>query len=208
MVPQQSRDEISLSLAVLRRRAPLRLLVFGLGHDSRLWHALNPGGATVFLEEDPAWYRVAARPVAVPPRPPRRLPHAPRPGGPPPRRRSPLLRPAPSLFRPTAIAGGVEPPRRRRCDNPALRVRGNPRRRPLALHNLPPEVYETEWDMVMIDAPKAYFAAAPGRARRDLRARGGHGARAPRRGGHFRRLPSRRQPEGREGVRRGWFLCE
>ena len=51
--PQQSHAEIALSLAVLRRRAPLRLLVFGLGHDSPLWHALNPGGVTVFLEEDP-----------------------------------------------------------------------------------------------------------------------------------------------------------
>ena len=37
-VPQQTRDEISLSLAVLRRRAPMRLLVFGLGYDSPLWH--------------------------------------------------------------------------------------------------------------------------------------------------------------------------
>lgn len=34
---------------------------------------------------------------------------------------------------------------------------------PLALHNLPAEVYEKEWDMVMIDAPKGYFASAPGR---------------------------------------------
>ncbi|KAK1642693.1 hypothetical protein QYE76_060498 [Lolium multiflorum] len=57
-VPQQSRAEIALSLAVLRRRAPARVLVFGLGHDSPLWHALNPSGVTVFLEEDPKWYRV------------------------------------------------------------------------------------------------------------------------------------------------------
>jgi hypothetical protein len=34
----------------------MRLLVFGLGHDSPLWHALNPSGVTVFLEEDPEWY--------------------------------------------------------------------------------------------------------------------------------------------------------
>jgi hypothetical protein len=57
-VPQQSGAEIALSLAVLRHRAPMRLLVFGLGHDSPLWHALNPGGVTVFLEEDPEWYKV------------------------------------------------------------------------------------------------------------------------------------------------------
>lgn len=148
-VPQQSVDEISLSLAVLRRRAPLRLLVFGLGHDSRLWHALNPGGATVFLEEDPAWYRVV-------------------------RAQSPFLRAHLVAYRtrldqadrllatyrrhPACLPGGGG-------GNDTLqlpRVRGN-WACPLALYNLPPEVYETEWDMVMIDAPKGYFAAAPGR---------------------------------------------
>jgi len=148
-VPQQSRDEISLSLAVLRRRAPLRLLVFGLGRDSALWHALNPGGATVFLEEDPAWYRVV-------------------------RAQSPFLRAHLVAYRtrldqadrllatykdypaclPGSGGGGG--------GNGTLRVRGN-WACPLALHNLPPEVYETEWDMFMIDAPKGYFAAAPGR---------------------------------------------
>ncbi|OEL21958.1 putative methyltransferase At1g27930 [Dichanthelium oligosanthes] len=147
-VPQQSRDEIALSLEVLRRRAPLRLLVFGLGHDSRLWHALNPGGATVFLEEDPAWYRVV-------------------------RAQSPFLRAHLVAYRtrldqadrllaayrrhpacvPAGEGGGA---------NATLRVRGN-LACPLALHNLPPEVYETEWDMFMIDAPKGYFASAPGR---------------------------------------------
>lgn len=140
-VPQQSRAEISLSLAVLRRRAPCRLLVFGLGRDSALWHALNPGGATVFLEEDPAWYRkvraqspfLRAHLVAYR----TRLDHADR-----------LL----TSYRdqPACLPGG------------APTVRGN-EACPLALHNLPPEVYETEWDMIMVDAPKGYFPSAPGR---------------------------------------------
>uniref|UniRef100_A0A0D9XS64 Uncharacterized protein n=1 Tax=Leersia perrieri TaxID=77586 RepID=A0A0D9XS64_9ORYZ len=149
-VPQQSRAEISLSLAVLHRRAPLRLLVFGLGHDSALWHALNPGGATVFLEEDPSWYRVV-------------------------RSRSPFLRAHlvsyrtrldhadlllssyhhhPSCLPNLAAAAGEE--------EGEIKIRGNSGC-PLALENLPAEVYENEWDMVMIDAPKGYFAAAPGR---------------------------------------------
>ncbi|XP_062182080.1 arabinogalactan O-methyltransferase 2-like, partial [Phragmites australis] len=145
-VPQQSRAEIALSLAVLRRRAPLRLLVFGLGRDSRLWHALNPGGATVFLEEDPAWYRVVraqspflrAHLVAYR----TRLEHADR-----------LL--ATYKKHPACLPGADGA-------NATVRVRGNSVC-PLALHNLPPEVYETEWDMIMVDAPKGYFAAAPGR---------------------------------------------
>lgn len=28
---------------------------------------------------------------------------------------------------------------------------------------LPDEVYDTEWDLIMIDAPRGYFAEAPGR---------------------------------------------
>jgi uncharacterized protein (TIGR01627 family) len=142
-VPQQSRAEIALSLAVLRRRAPARVLVFGLGHDSPLWHALNPGGVTVFLEEDPKWYRVV-------------------------RARSPFLRAHLVSYRtrldqadhllesyrrsPSCVpSAGAEPA-----------VRGNAAC-PLALHDLPPEVYESEWDMIMLDAPKGYFASAPGR---------------------------------------------
>jgi hypothetical protein len=34
-----------------------------------------------------------------------------------------------------------------------VQVRGNAAS-PLALHELPPEVYEHEWDMLMLDAPK------------------------------------------------------
>uniref|UniRef100_A0ACD5Z9B0 Uncharacterized protein n=1 Tax=Avena sativa TaxID=4498 RepID=A0ACD5Z9B0_AVESA len=144
-VPQQTRDEISLALAVLRRRAPVRLLVFGLGHDSTLWHALNPGGVTVFLEEDPEWYRAV-------------------------RSASPFLRAHLVSYRtrldqadllfdtyrrvPSCVPGaGAD-------DEPV--VRGNAAC-PLALHDLPAEVYEHEWDVLMLDAPKGYFASAPGR---------------------------------------------
>jgi len=33
----------------------------------------------------------------------------------------------------------------------------------LALSGLPDEVYEREWDVIMVDAPKGYFPTAPGR---------------------------------------------
>ncbi|MFA5184804.1 MAG: hypothetical protein WC456_04785 [Patescibacteria group bacterium] len=36
-------------------KAPINFLVFGLGNDSALWHDLNPGGRTAFLEDDQAW---------------------------------------------------------------------------------------------------------------------------------------------------------
>ncbi|CAM0958750.1 unnamed protein product [Alopecurus aequalis] len=146
-VPQQSRREIALSLAVLRRRAPMRLLVFGLGHDSPLWHALNPGGVTVFLEEDPKWYSVV-------------------------RARSPHLRAHLVAYRtrldqadlllhrykgiPACVPGGADE------GAEPVKVQGNAAC-PLALHSLPAEVYDQEWDMLMLDAPKGYFASAPGR---------------------------------------------
>jgi uncharacterized protein (TIGR01627 family) len=38
--------------AVLKRRAPCSLLVFGLGGETPLWRALNHGGRTVFLDEN------------------------------------------------------------------------------------------------------------------------------------------------------------
>ncbi|CAH2065859.1 unnamed protein product [Thlaspi arvense] len=54
-VPQQSFEEISITLDVLKNRIPCNFLVFGLGLDSLMWASLNPGGTTVFLEEDPEW---------------------------------------------------------------------------------------------------------------------------------------------------------
>lgn len=41
-------------------------------------------------------------------------------------------------------------------------LKGNWRCR-LALSELPEEVYDRDWDVIMIDAPRGYFAEAPGR---------------------------------------------
>ncbi len=41
--------------ATLRLFPACRFLVFGAGHDSRLWHDLNAGGATLFLEHHEQW---------------------------------------------------------------------------------------------------------------------------------------------------------
>ncbi|CAM0958223.1 unnamed protein product [Alopecurus aequalis] len=144
-VPQQSRAEIALTLDVLRRRAPARLLVFGLGHDSPLWHALNPGGATVFLEEDPEWYRVVRS----------QSPHL----------RAHLVRYRTRLDHADLLLGSYKQfpscvPGAGDGAEPAVRANAAC---PLALHNLPPEVYENEWDVLMVDAPKGYFPSAPGR---------------------------------------------
>ncbi|CAN6464758.1 unnamed protein product [Victoria cruziana] len=143
VVPQQSFAEIQLSYAVLRRRAPCNFLVFGLGHDSVMWANLNPGGTTLFLEEDPEWVAsvVKASPTALRSlniRYRTRLSDADR-----------LL----DYYRGDAECGWAVVGR--------SGLKGSRCR--LALSDLPAELYEREWDVIMIDAPKGYFGAAPGR---------------------------------------------
>ena len=41
----------------LRLRPPIIFLIFGVGNDSIFWHDLNRSGRTVFLEDDPVWFR-------------------------------------------------------------------------------------------------------------------------------------------------------
>ncbi|PKI50295.1 hypothetical protein CRG98_029368 [Punica granatum] len=137
ITPQQTLKEISVSARVLRKKSPCNFLVFGLGHDSLMWSSLNYGGRTVFLEEDKAWIEQI-------------------------RRRFPTLRSyhvtydskvsqADNLMEvgrgPECTA--VSDPKYSMCQ--------------LALKGLPAEVYETEWDLIMVDAPTGYYEDAPGR---------------------------------------------
>jgi len=52
-------EEYELVWDVLRRRAPCRMLVFGVGRDSTLWRDTNVGGTTVFLESIHEWAEYA-----------------------------------------------------------------------------------------------------------------------------------------------------
>ncbi|KAK6922419.1 Polysaccharide biosynthesis domain [Dillenia turbinata] len=140
VVPQQSPAEIRLSFDVLVSIAPCNFLVFGLGHDSLMWASLNPRGTTIFLEEDPSWVigilKNAPSLHARPVKYPTRLSQA-----------DSLL----STYKsePACLPGNAS-------------LRGNNRCK-LALCDLPHEVYEKEWDVIMIDAPRGYFDDAPGR---------------------------------------------
>ncbi|CAL9165184.1 unnamed protein product [Musa hybrid cultivar] len=143
-VPQQSRAEIRLTFDVLRRRGPCNFLVFGLGRDSRMWAAMNAGGTTLFLEEDPEWYELVLK-------------------------TSPMLRAHHVKYR-TRLDEADKLLRGYRKEaecrpGAADGISGLQRNGgcPLALVGLPREVYEREWDVVMIDAPKGYFPSAPGR---------------------------------------------
>lgn len=58
---QLAASELRAIALVLKRKAPCRLLVFGLGNDSGWWLRLNAGGTTAFLEDNAAWIRDAAK---------------------------------------------------------------------------------------------------------------------------------------------------
>ncbi|GAB2232393.1 hypothetical protein Drorol1_Dr00011425 [Drosera rotundifolia] len=137
--PQQTHSEISVTLRVLESRSPCKFLVFGLGHDSLMWAGLNYNGRTVFVEEDRSWISQI-------------------------KGKWPELevywvtyetkvRDAEGLLR-VALEGRreceeVDDPRSSKCN--------------LALKSLPKEVYEEEWDLIMVDAPTGYHDEAPGR---------------------------------------------
>ncbi|KNA16416.1 hypothetical protein SOVF_089320 [Spinacia oleracea] len=140
VVPQQSLGEVTESYNVLLSLGSCNFLIFGLGHDSLMWAALNPNGTTLFLEESPEWVTA-------------------------------VLKTAPFL-------NAVTVPYRTKLENadklletykdePDCRperafLRGNKHCK-LALENLPEVVYDREWDVIMIDAPRGYSPEHPGR---------------------------------------------
>ncbi|KAJ4975029.1 hypothetical protein NE237_008203 [Protea cynaroides] len=140
VVPQQSLEEIKVTFNVLRSISPCNFLVFGLGHDSLMWSAFNPRGTTLFLEEDPKWVQSVLKDF-------------------------PTLHAHSVRYR-TKLSQSDELFKSYRSQQTCLPdktyLRENYRCK-LALTGLPDEVYETEWDLIMIDAPRGYYAEAPGR---------------------------------------------
>ncbi|XP_076945002.1 arabinogalactan O-methyltransferase 1-like [Bidens hawaiensis] len=140
IVPQQSFSEITVSFDVLRAIGPCNFLVFGLGHDSLMWASFNSQGRTLFLEEDPTWVQTVLKDA--------------------PELRAEVVKYRTKLSEADELmkAYKSEP----ECAPKKSYIKGNDKCR-LALTSLPNEVYETEWDMIMVDAPRGYFAEAPGR---------------------------------------------
>nr|GMD96792.1 probable methyltransferase At1g27930 [Ipomoea batatas] len=140
ITPQQNMDEIRISFDVLRDRSPCNFLVFGLGHDSLMWSSLNPRGNTLFLEEDPKWVETVIG-------------------------SAPYLKARTVNYR-TQLSQSDELIRHLHqepdCSPKKSFIRGNHRCR-LALDMLPAEVYDNEWDLIMVDAPRGWFPEAPGR---------------------------------------------
>ncbi|GJY95845.1 probable methyltransferase [Tanacetum coccineum] len=138
--PQQSLNEISISFNVLKSISPCNFLVFGLGHDSLMWASFNPEGPTLFLEEDPKWVNIVLKDA-----PDLNAVHV---------KYRTQLKEADDLLK----SYKSEP----ECAPTKAYIRGNHKCK-LALTGLPDVVYDKEWDMIMIDAPKGYYPEAPGR---------------------------------------------
>ncbi|THU53939.1 hypothetical protein C4D60_Mb10t19690 [Musa balbisiana] len=126
--------------AVLRQRGPCNLLVFGIGHETPLWRALNHGGRTVFVDENE--YYVA---------------HV--------EGRNPGLE-AYDVSYTTKVR---EMPELIAAARQHLRGECRPVQNllfsdcPLAINDLPNQLYDVAWDVILVDGPKGFSAAEPGR---------------------------------------------
>ncbi|GAV74411.1 Polysacc_synt_4 domain-containing protein [Cephalotus follicularis] len=137
ITPQQTLKEISVSLRILEKKSPCNFLVFGLGHDSLMWTSLNHGGRTVFLEEDKSWIEQI-------------------------KEKLPTLESYHVVYD-TKVHQADELLKigmKEEC-----KVVSDPRfsKCQLALKGFPTDVYDIEWDLIMVDAPTGYFDGAPGR---------------------------------------------
>ncbi|KAK7271389.1 hypothetical protein RJT34_27245 [Clitoria ternatea] len=138
ITPQQTLHEISVSARVLQRKSPCNFLIFGLGHDSLMWTALNYGGRTVFLEEDKSWIDQIQQKL-----PTLESYHV---------VYDTKVHQADELMRvgmEEEDCKKVTDPRFSKCQ--------------LAHKGFPSEVYDIDWDVIMVDAPTGYFEGAPGR---------------------------------------------
>lgn len=138
ITPQQTLKEIGVTARVLQERSPCNFLVFGLGHDSLMWVSLNYGGRTVFLEEDEVWIGQI-------------------------KKKFPMLESHHVVYDSKVSQAGdlMEEGKGQECRGIIGDVRHSMCH--LALKGLPSKVYETEWDLIMVDAPTGYYDEAPGR---------------------------------------------
>ncbi|CAL9760930.1 unnamed protein product [Musa acuminata subsp. burmannicoides] len=137
---KMSEEDLRAVAGVLRRRAPCNLLVFGIGHETPLWRALNHGGRTVFLDENEYYVaRVEGR--------------------------NPGLEAYDVAYTTKVremrdLLAAARRQRRGEC-RPVQNLLFSDCR--LAINDLPNQLYDVAWDVILVDGPKGHTPAMPGR---------------------------------------------
>ncbi|KAE8798460.1 protein IRX15-LIKE-like [Hordeum vulgare] len=132
--------DIRVISAILRARGPCNLLVFGLGAESPLWLALNHGGRTVYLDENEFYVKYLEP-------------------------RHPGLE-AYDVSYTTKVRDfrdlleAARGSRAAEC-RPVQNLLFSECR--LAINDLPNELYDVPWDVVLIDGPSGWNPNSPGR---------------------------------------------
>ncbi|XP_062115944.1 glucuronoxylan 4-O-methyltransferase 1 [Humulus lupulus] len=137
----QTEKEFQLLSNLVTRRAPCNLLIFGLEHQYTFLASINAGGTTIFLEDDPDKLRKikiktklnTTKIYKVEYKVPAKDAYK-------------LLKHARKSQACTVISGQLQMSKCR-----------------LALRNLPQEVYDLKWDVVVVDGPSGNAPEAPGR---------------------------------------------
>jgi uncharacterized protein (TIGR01627 family) len=126
--------------AILRAKGPCNLLVFGLGAESPLWLALNHGGRTVYLDENEFYVKY------LEPRHPGLEAYD--------VSYTTKVRDFKDLLEAARGTRGAE------C-RPVQNLLFSECR--LAINDLPNELYDVPWDIVLIDGPSGWNPNSPGR---------------------------------------------
>ncbi|KAJ4816361.1 glucuronoxylan 4-O-methyltransferase-like protein (DUF579) [Rhynchospora pubera] len=126
--------------SVLRRRAPCNMLVFGLGAESPLWRALNHGGRTVFLDENSYYAEYMEG-------------------------QHPGLETYDVSYTTQVrdlhdLLASARESRNSDC-RPVQNLLFSECR--LALNDLPNQLYDVNWDVILVDGPRGYSSKSPGR---------------------------------------------